>query len=196
MENREVFMRDVVWAGFVVGIVLAICGGAGAAEELVRFDFETGDLQGWQAVEGQFDRLISDRAVYHNHYHDQPSNRYNKQGKYYLSTVEQMPGMPSNDRMTGVVESPVFTLTGPDMSMLDRHCARCHDFGTPAGKKLNLAGDRSICFNASYEELWRKGYLTCVGAGPAEIQPAYSWGSHPSKLIQELPPPGQWSRQR
>jgi hypothetical protein len=89
-----------------------------AADDVVRFDFETGDLQGWRIVEGQFDRLVSDRDVFHNRYPGVPDNRYNKQGKYYLSTVEQQPGMPSNDRMTGVVESPVFVLTGPRMSML------------------------------------------------------------------------------
>src|SRR5512137_1764812 len=86
-----------------------------AAQEAVRFDFETGDLQGWKVVEGQFDYLISDRAEYHNAY---PEKKYNKQGRYYLSTVEQRPGQPSNDRMTGVVESPVFVLTGPELSML------------------------------------------------------------------------------
>jgi hypothetical protein len=89
-----------------------------AADDVVRFDFETGDLQGWRIVEDQFDRLVSDRDVFHNRYPGVPDNRYNKQGKYYLSTVEQQPGMPSNDRMTGVVESPVFVLTGPRMSML------------------------------------------------------------------------------
>jgi hypothetical protein len=99
-------------------LTAAVPGVATGAEESVRFDFETGDLQGWQIVEGQFDYFVSDRTVFHNRYADQPSNRYNKQGKYYLSTVEQQPGQPSNDRMTGVAESPVFVLTGPKMSML------------------------------------------------------------------------------
>ena len=89
---------------------LASAGPAG----VVRFDFETGDLQGWKVVEGSFDRLVSDRAQYHN----PPPRPYNKQGKYYLSTVEQQPGMPSNDRFTGVVESPVFVLERPEMSFL------------------------------------------------------------------------------
>ena len=71
---------------------------------------------------------------------------------------------------------PVFT----------RHCVACHDYGKPAGKKLNLAPDRTLTFNTAYTELWHKGYLTCVGAGPAEIQQAYSWGSHASRLTREL----------
>ena len=91
---------------------------AATAEEVVRFDFESGDLQGWQVVEGQFDRVVSDRPTFHNRYPDQPGNQYNKQGRYYLSTVEQQPGQPSNDRMTGVIESPVFVLADREISML------------------------------------------------------------------------------
>ena len=97
---------------------IVIGASAWAADDVVRFDFETGDLQGWMVVEGKFDRLVSDRDVFHNAYPERPDRKYNKQGKYYLSTVEQQPGMPSNDRMTGIVESPVFVLGGPDMSML------------------------------------------------------------------------------
>ncbi len=70
--------------------------------------------------------------------------------------------------------------------IFDKHCAGCHDYGTEAGKKLNLAADRDLTFNASYNELWRKGYVKCVGAGPAEVQPAYSWGSHASKLVEVI----------
>jgi hypothetical protein len=68
----------------------------------------------------------------------------------------------------------------------DKHCAGCHDFGTQAGKKLCLAGDRSMTFNVAYNELWRKKAIIAVGAGPAEIQQARSWGSHVSPLIQTL----------
>ena len=67
---------------------------------------------------------------------------------------------------------PVFT----------RHCVVAMTTGKPAGKKLNLAPDRTLTFNTAYTELWHKGYLACVGAGPAEIQQAYAWGSHASSL--------------
>ena len=70
--------------------------------------------------------------------------------------------------------------------VFDKHCVSCHDTGKKAGEKLTLAGDRDAVFSASYVDLWTQGALTCVGAGPAEIQQAYSWGSHPSKLIQTL----------
>jgi hypothetical protein len=69
---------------------------------------------------------------------------------------------------------------------LDRHCVRCHDFGTPAGQVLNLAGDRDLVFNTAYNELWRKQLVRVVGAGPAETQAAYAWGSHASPLVATL----------
>ena len=67
--------------------------------------------------------------------------------------------------------------------VFDKNCVRCHDYGKEAGKKLVLAGDRGLIFNASYVNLWTKGALTVVGAGPPEIQQAYSWGSHASRLV-------------
>jgi hypothetical protein len=85
------------------------------AQDQVVFDFESGDLQGWRVVEGKLDYVVSDRATFHNRYPDYPDRTYNKQGTYYLSTVE-MPEGPSNDSMTGVLESPVFELTGPEIS--------------------------------------------------------------------------------
>jgi hypothetical protein len=66
--------------------------------------------------------------------------------------------------------------------VFNQHCVRCHDYGQPAGKKLNLAGDRDLVFNTSYNELWRQKFIQVVGAGPPETQAAYSWGSHASKL--------------
>jgi hypothetical protein len=74
--------------------------------------------------------------------------------------------------------------------VFNKRCVGCHDYGQEAGRKLNLAPDRTLTFNTAYTELWRKGYLHCVGAGPAEIQPAYAWGSHASKLVQVLRQPG------
>ena len=70
--------------------------------------------------------------------------------------------------------------------VFDQHCVRCHDFGKEAGEKLNLAGDRGLIFNVAYVNLWTKGVLTVVGAGPPEVQLPYSWGSHASKLTQVL----------
>ncbi|HEY3323962.1 MAG TPA: hypothetical protein VGP72_26150 [Planctomycetota bacterium] len=99
-----VFARETPAAEAVAGDTSAL-----------HFDFETGDLQGWKVVEGAFDKLISDRAAFHNRYTE--DNRYNKQGKFYLSTVEGQDGS-SKDHMVGIVESPVFVLSSPGMSFL------------------------------------------------------------------------------
>ncbi|MEI7732807.1 MAG: hypothetical protein WCO56_24760, partial [Verrucomicrobiota bacterium] len=69
--------------------------------------------------------------------------------------------------------------------VFDRWCVSCHDFGKAGGVVLNLAGDRDLVFNASYNELWRKKFITVVGAGPAVTQPAY-WGSPASKLVKAI----------
>ncbi len=79
----------------------------------LRFDFESGDLQGWQVVDGQFDLLVSDRKGLPGH----PYQPFNKQGKYHLSTVERKDGPPA-DAMIGVIESPRFKITGKRMSFL------------------------------------------------------------------------------
>jgi hypothetical protein len=70
--------------------------------------------------------------------------------------------------------------------VFNKQCLSCHDYGTPGGQVLNLAPDRSNTFNTSYNELWRKPYIAAIGAGPSEIQPAYSWGSHASKLVNTI----------
>ncbi len=105
---------------------------------------------------------------------------------------------PVNNRGQTAFHKPPATLEGwhgpaRDFNYLaevqpvfDRHCVRCHDFNTTAGHVLNLAADRDLVFNASYNELWRKNYLTVVGAGPSETQKPYSWGAHASKLVAVL----------
>jgi hypothetical protein len=70
--------------------------------------------------------------------------------------------------------------------VFDKHCIRCHDYGKEGGQKLNLARDRTNTFNTSYNELWRKKYIKAIGAGPADIQQPFSWGSHASKLIKVI----------
>ena len=69
---------------------------------------------------------------------------------------------------------------------LDKACVSCHDYGKEAGKKLILAGDLNVCFNTSYVELYTKGYVHVVGAGPTTVQMPYTWGSHASRLAKVL----------
>ncbi len=68
--------------------------------------------------------------------------------------------------------------------ILDRKCVSCHDFDTKNRDKLVLAKDKNPFFNAAYVNLYVKKEVTLVGGGPAEIQEAYSWGSHASKLTK------------
>ncbi len=97
-----------------------------------------------------------------------------------LSLAVQRP--PS--RMDGWHGAPrLFNYLAEVQPIFDRHCLECHDFGGLAADTLILAGDRGLTFNASYNELWRKGHIRAVGAGPAETQPARSWGSHASRLV-------------
>ncbi len=70
--------------------------------------------------------------------------------------------------------------------VFNKHCLECHDYGKKGTKKLCLAPDRGPAFNTAYNELWRKRYIKCIGAGPAEVQPAYSWGSHASKIVHVI----------
>ncbi len=70
--------------------------------------------------------------------------------------------------------------------VFNKHCITCHDYGKKEGEKLNLAGDRDVYFATSYVDLWALNMVKCVGGGLAELQEAYSWGSHLSPLIQVL----------
>jgi len=79
-----------------------------------------------------------------------------------------------------------FSFMAEVQPVLNKYCVECHDFDQPAGKKLILAGDRDPFFNAAYTELWGKKSIKALGAGPAGIQQAYSWGSHPSPLVKIL----------
>lgn len=68
----------------------------------------------------------------------------------------------------------------------DRYCVSCHDYGQPAGEVLNLSGDTNLIFNTSYTELRRKPAVgvKVVGAGPAPVLPAYTWGASQSPVAR------------
>ncbi len=80
----------------------------------------------------------------------------------------------------------LFSFLDEVQPVFDKHCVRCHDFGQPGGEKLLLARDRAETFNVSYTELWRRRAIAAIGAGPAEVQQAYSWGSSASTLVKLL----------
>jgi len=93
-------------------LVLLVATPSLAQPGVIRFDFESGGLEGWRVVEGGFGELVSDRAKFHN-----APDAYNKHGEFFLSTLERENGRP-DDHFVGVVESPVFVLTAPDMALL------------------------------------------------------------------------------
>ncbi len=73
----------------------------------------------------------------------------------------------------------------------DKHCVRCHDFDHKRDAKVVLAGDKELVFNASYVELFQwwgrpQALLDTVGLGLAPVEPAYSVGSHQSRLLRIL----------
>ncbi|UCG46591.1 MAG: hypothetical protein JSU94_13915 [Phycisphaerales bacterium] len=100
-----------------------------------------------------------------------------------LRTKMPMAMMRAPSQMSGGGEARLFSYIDEVQPVFDRHCVSCHDYGKEAGETLLLARDRTNTFNTSYNELWRKKYIKPIGAGPHEIQQAYSWGSHESRLI-------------
>jgi len=78
----------------------------------------------------------------------------------------------------------LFSFIDEVQPVFDKRCVTCHTFGEEAGKKLNLSRDRTMTFNTSFNELWRKKYISVIGAGPAESQLPRSWGSHSSLLVK------------
>ena len=98
---------------------------------------------------------------------------------------QALAGAPS--RLAGWQGPPrLFSYRAEVQPVWDRHCVSCHEHGGEAGDKLNLSGGRDLVFNTSYIELWRKGYIHVVGAGPAEHALPYSWGAAASRLVAVL----------
>ncbi len=77
-----------------------------SSDFVVRFDFEDGTSQGWTVCEGAFGRWIGERD---HEYHNE-TTPYVKQGRYYLTTLDNEDATVPNDGYMGVIESPVFTI--------------------------------------------------------------------------------------
>ncbi|MBI9016808.1 MAG: hypothetical protein JEZ07_06045 [Phycisphaerae bacterium] len=114
----------------------------------------------------------------HDDRHSAPEIASNKAPIALTKDIQKLNGFMDHTREMSFMRDvqPIF----------NKHCMDCHDYGKKAAGKLLLAPDRTIAYNAAYNDLWRKGYTGGIGAGPAEIQQAYSWGSHKSKLIENL----------
>lgn len=68
------------------------------------FDFESGTLAPWKVVEGHFGHPVGSRAEFFRN-----GRQYNKQGRYYLTTLEPSADAErGEDSQTGVIVSPLF----------------------------------------------------------------------------------------
>lgn len=81
------------------------------------------------------------------------------------------------------VSPEVFSYTEEIQPIFDKNCINCHDFGPENESGLILSGDKNPFFNASYIDLQVKGIINSIGAGPADIQNALTWGSKVSILV-------------
>jgi hypothetical protein len=95
-------------------------------------------------------------------------------------------GRPPSPLKPWYGEPRLFGYPAEVQPVFDEHCVTCHDFGGKGAKKLVLAGDLTLAFNVSYMELRRKNLVKVPGAGPANILPPYSWGSHASRVVEVL----------
>ncbi|NLH98699.1 MAG: hypothetical protein GX446_04300 [Chthonomonadales bacterium] len=131
----NVLHRRAAWGLFLAilpaALLALVAVAAPDTQGVLRFDFETGDLQGWEVVEGAFERPVCDREFFHN----EPTVPYSKQGRYLLSTLARNDPYP-DDRMVGVIESPVFVLEGPTITFMvgggerdETYVALCTDDG-------------------------------------------------------------------
>jgi hypothetical protein len=70
----------------------------------VSFDFESGKLDPWKLITGEFAHIVGNRdRFFHN------KGEYNKQGDYYLTTLETgARAEKGSDQQTGVIVSPLF----------------------------------------------------------------------------------------
>jgi arylsulfatase A len=95
-------------------------------------DFESGSLAPWKIVAGEFGHIIGSRDQF---FHS--TAEYNKQGKYYLTTLESAPDATKGlDAQTGVLVSPLFIPKGGRMSFrvgggkgADTYVALCAEDG-------------------------------------------------------------------
>ncbi len=77
---------------------------AGKSKRSASFDFELGELAPWKVVEGGFRHVIGSRERFLRNI-----GVYNKQGKYYLTTIEtDAKALRGDDKQTGVIVSPLF----------------------------------------------------------------------------------------
>ena len=130
--------RTIIAIAFVAFISWAAQGSAGVLKlSQLRWDFETGDLQGW-AQTGALAKQPSPKSD------DRHSGNFNKQGQYFIGTCElTTAGTTYDDDLTGELKSPPFVIDSPTISLLvgggsnERLYVALYDAET--GKRLMMA---------------------------------------------------------
>jgi arylsulfatase A len=115
------------------------------------FDFESGKLDPWKVVEGKFGHAIGSRSEFFRN-----EREYNKQGTYYLTTLESSGDAETGmDSQTGVIVSPLFVPEGGMMvfrvgggSGQSTYAALC----TADGKEVQFA--RGVNDQVMQEATW------------------------------------------
>lgn len=115
------------------------------------FDFESGKLFPWKVVDGKFGHIIGSRETFfHN------GRPYNKQGDYYLTTLESSAdAAKGQDSQTGVIVSPLFVPDGGAIEFRVGGGAGPSTFValcSAEGKELQLA--RGINDQVMQEAMW------------------------------------------
>ena len=77
----------------------------------VKWDFESGTLEGWTVVSGNLGKQPSSND------NDRWNGNFNKHGKYFLGTFEDG-DKPLGDQVTGEIRSPVFVADADSLAML------------------------------------------------------------------------------
>ncbi|MDE0577331.1 MAG: sulfatase [Opitutales bacterium] len=113
----------------------------------LRFDFESGDLQGWRVVEGAFSQPVSS-ALSLPRWQKDP---FDRQGKFHLSTIALKDDSGVSDAQVGVIESPRFRLTGDRIAFLigggfrdDVHLSICDGGGKEIARSGGINGPRMV----------------------------------------------------
>ena len=102
------------------------------------FDFESGKLEPWKVIEGEFGHPIGSRSEFFR-----IKQEYNKQGKFYLTTLEPSADAErGKDAQTGVIVSPLFIPEGGTMTFRVGGGARESTYAalcTADGKEVQFA---------------------------------------------------------
>ncbi len=117
LSSRKQGIKAMRLFPLLLALLMTILSGPAlhSAEQVV-FDFESGSLdgEGWRVVEGVNTKPVGNREFEYNN----PNKKYEKRGRYYLTTLEQAVNDRPTDDTVCVLESPVFVIQGDEARLL------------------------------------------------------------------------------